>query len=352
MRHSVVVDGWELAERESMMVHLISVECKLNDSQNTGTAIIPGHAVFPFIIYQIIDIQLFPATSDTREPSGLAARGKVSTRGAPYGTGIPPQETAPRTAGPPGTVNQATSMHHTPPMPGASVQPDNDSSSSDDPPNSDPDEEELHAKPYIRCLLLMVAFLHTKHQVSFRACALILSALAFIFTTIPGNLLGGQRLPLTLTTIFSRLELRDRFKVHPVCHICHRIFDWNAESTMCPNCDEALYRPQTRQLFRRLFVAEQIGDGDDNLAYNAKRTPHMVAPIQTLSDGLQDFFSRPGMIPAVNAWKTRHTIPGELKSMQDAEVWRKIKGPDNTSFFFGPSSDNEIRLGVTLSLDW
>jgi hypothetical protein len=59
------------------------------------------------------------------------------------------------------------------------------------------------------------------------------------------------------------------------------------------------------------------------------------------------------MVSAVNAWKTRTgSVEGELKSMQDAEVWRPLRGHDGNLFFFGPSAEEELRLGVTFSLDW
>ncbi|KAJ7938708.1 hypothetical protein B0H13DRAFT_2301338 [Mycena leptocephala] len=203
-------------------------------------------------------------------------------------------------------------------------------------PASDSEDEadRLHARPYIRCILLLVAFLHTKNHVSFRACALILLALNFIFSTIPGNLLEGQAIPRSLTTIFSRLELSDKFTVRLICHLCHRIFDVNDKSNVCPD-----------------LLGNDDDDGNTS-EFNFQRTPHLVAPIQLLSDGLRESFKRPGMVPEVNSWKKRRTVPGELKSMQDAQVWSTIKGPDKTSFFYGRSAEKEIRIGTTLSLDW
>jgi hypothetical protein len=38
--------------------------------------------------------------------------------------------------------------------------------------------------------------------------------------------------------------------------------------------------------------------------------------------------------------------------MQDGAVWQTIKGRDNELFFYGPGAENEIRVGITLSLDW
>jgi hypothetical protein len=39
--------------------------------------------------------------------------------------------------------------------------------------------------------------------------------------------------------------------------------------------------------------------------------------------------------------------------MQDARVWKELKDGDGDSFFFSPKAEEEeIRLGVSFSLDW
>jgi hypothetical protein len=78
----------------------------------------------------------------------------------------------------------------------------------------------------------------------------------------------------------------------------------------------------------------------------------MVSPIQLLSAGLHDFFKRPGMVEAVNSWKTRPRVEGELNCMQDGKVWKTIKDGKGQPFFFAPEAADEIRLGVSFSLDW
>jgi hypothetical protein len=46
----------------------------------------------------------------------------------------------------------------------------------------------LHPQWHVRFVLLLVAFLHTRHHVSFKACGLILLCLNFIFSALPGIL--------------------------------------------------------------------------------------------------------------------------------------------------------------------
>jgi hypothetical protein len=219
---------------------------------------------------------------------------------------------------------------------------------------------ESRQNPYVLCATLLVAFLHTRHRVSFRAYSLILIALGLIFSTLPGITLGGDKLPRHLRMVFSRLDLTDRFKSHPVCYICHKIFDPSIDSnTLCPDCECEIFRPRTRSLFRRLFqsVLEPTVAGDSDSETESARSgsgrrPHVVAPIQVLSEGLRHLFSRPGMVSAVTSWKARQRSPDELRSIQNEKVWNTIKGPDNKQFFFEGDSEKEIRLGVTFSLDW
>lgn len=195
--------------------------------------------------------------------------------------------------------------------------------------------------------MLLVAFLHTRHQVSYAACGLILTCLNLIFVGLSGALV--QPMPVTLKTVFSRLGLKDdRFTQHIICYNCHRLFDRGIHfDTLCSDCGTELFRPATQHLFQSVVSA--ITGGTSSVP---PRQPHLVAPIQLLSDGLRDLFERPGMIPAVNLWKVRPQVEGESKAIQDGEVWQTIKGVDGTRFFFGGSSELEIRLGVTFSLDW
>jgi hypothetical protein len=101
---------------------------------------------------------------------------------------------------------------------------------------------------------------------------------------------------------------------------------------------------------RRAFGAPVDDDLGDNLG-SSSRTPHLVQPIQPLSVGLHEFFARPKMVRVVNAWKTRRIVDGELNTIYGGNVWQAIEGPDGTPFFSG-DANQEIRLGVTLSLDW
>jgi hypothetical protein len=200
----------------------------------------------------------------------------------------------------------------------------------------------------------MVAFLHTKHHVTFRACAVILICLGFIFSSIAGTALGNVEIPRTLRTVFAKLDIKDTFTIHPICFQCHVVFEPDIEpDTFCPDCEEEIFGAPPRDGPNAEGDDESVaGDAGAATDKPRKRKPYAVAPIQLLSTGLRTFFERPGMESAVNSWKTRPHVDGELKSIQDGEVWKTLKDSEGRSFFFDPRADNELRLGVSFSLDW
>ncbi|KAK6968886.1 hypothetical protein R3P38DRAFT_2473549, partial [Favolaschia claudopus] len=206
-----------------------------------------------------------------------------------------------------------------------------------------------HPNWCVLCVYYLVAFLHTKHRTTFRACALILICLAFLLSSIAGNLVGDVKMPRTLTTIWSKLGIKDEFAVHPVCSGCHRIFSPDTgPKSFCPNCEEEVFGPPIEMTdLVDLLLEENVEKPPP------KPQPNLVAPIQLLSEGLRGFFKRPGMVSAVNAWKDTKDDPnGDFRRIQDGEAWKTIKGPDGTSFFSGPGSEKEIRLGVSFGFDW
>lgn len=199
----------------------------------------------------------------------------------------------------------------------------------------------------------MVGFLQTRHRVTFSACALILACLGLIFGFVSGDLIWSAAMPFTLTTIFLKLSMKDNFIVHPICFSCHQVFDTDIPpTTFCLNCDEEVFGGGQTDHFNASAKSHSDAGHSTNPRSSSAKRPSVVAPLQLLSTGLRDFFERPGMISAVNAWKNRSRIPGLMASMQDGNVWKTIKGPDGNRFFFGAQADREIRLGVTFSLDW
>lgn len=202
---------------------------------------------------------------------------------------------------------------------------------------------ESHNKWYIRAVLLLAVFLHTKHHVTFRASNILLYTLRVIFKSL--NLIDPDNdMPITLNTVIKRLDFQDRFVVLPACPLCHRHFPADTPDTfLCPKCDVSLFSTASHTLFQRMLGREP-----------SKPPPKLSVPVSPLSEQLGDFFSQPGMEHIVEEWRDRPRSGDELNSMMDGRVWNEIPGPDGKPFFDKESltEPTEIRLGVTFALDW
>lgn len=216
-------------------------------------------------------------------------------------------------------------------------------------PQNPPREEPLaiynhmHKDWAVRAVMKMVAFLHTKFQVPFRACAIILFTLRIIFRA-KKVLAPTDTMATTLTTVLKAMTLQDRFHVLPVCTTCLRLFDPSIpKDTVCPVCNKRLYPRISRTLLDRI---RSLGKPTPEPA------PALVAPATPVSDLIRDFMSIPGMEEEVTAWQTKApSPPGEYHSIMDGAVWHEMVCDDGTHFFMRGDT-GEIRIGLVASLDW
>ncbi|KDQ05579.1 hypothetical protein BOTBODRAFT_182420 [Botryobasidium botryosum FD-172 SS1] len=185
---------------------------------------------------------------------------------------------------------------------------------------------------FVRLAMLITAFLHTQYQLPFRACALLLFVLRCIFLGA-GLISDSEDMPIKLDTALNRLGLEPRFTIYPLCRRCHR-FVQNPKATLkeqCLSCEEVIFSPPPPG--------------------SKKPKPKLAAPFSPLSHLLVDFLQREGMEQELDRWRTKGSTPGKLDSVMCGDVWKTIKGADGQPFF-GPDYGDELRIGVTLSLDW
>nr|GAT56532.1 predicted protein [Mycena chlorophos] len=224
-------------------------------------------------------------------------------------------------------------------------------------PTNPPRRRALHPHWCVRAIMYLVVFLHARFHVTFRACDLILKCTNIIFRGLM-IVSDNSPMPTTLRTVFSQLGVVDDFQVYPICFNCHYIRQGSSvvggrdrNDQFCPNCNVDMFGPPPP-------LVEESDDEDAPLLSSSasapSAVPYMVAPLQNLSASIRQLFQRPGMVAAMNSWKTSPSIPGELNSMYVARAWREVPAPGDPteSFFFGPTAQNEIRIGVTFSLDW
>ncbi|EIW65136.1 uncharacterized protein TRAVEDRAFT_16965 [Trametes versicolor FP-101664 SS1] len=197
-----------------------------------------------------------------------------------------------------------------------------------------------HEKWFVRTILLMVTYLHTRHHITFRSATIILFTTRAIFIAL-GVIDLNDPMPKTFTTALKRLDLTDRFHIFPTCPQCHRLFRPDiAPSTLCPVCKTPLFSRGALAV-----VMEYLG------AALPHAIPRFAAPFRPLSAAILDFLSRPHMDIKVDEWRNIPSIPGEYRRIQDGRIWKTLKGHDGLPFF-GPQAHGEIRIGVIYHLDW
>jgi hypothetical protein len=82
-----------------------------------------------------------------------------------------------------------------------------------------------------------------------------------------------------------------------------------------------------------------------------RQANHLLGyPSRTL---LSSFVSRPDIEPHLDSWRnTADHDDGLFKDIMDGDVWKTIDGPNQEAFFNAQTEGQEIRLGLTMSLDW
>ncbi len=78
-----------------------------------------------------------------------------------------------------------------------------------------------------------------------------------------------------------------------------------------------------------------------------------MAPLQVLSSLLANFLSLPGFEDLIDKYpKTRPRTAGRKTDIFDGNICREAVCPDGSKFFDPNDSSGELRIGVTMSLDW
>lgn len=191
-------------------------------------------------------------------------------------------------------------------------------------------------------ILLLTTYLHLHFHLPHRACILMLKVLRLVF--IGSHLIqADNRVPVTLTTTFNRLNLHDTFKIHPVCPNCRRTFpSGDSAPSQCTFCMAALFETQ----------------GDEPVAETSTTSRlkklKIRCPQRPLSSCLPAFLNCPGIEETLDEWRTYETEAGKLKTVMDGNVWKTLAGHDKKPFFDNSperSDPDELRIGITLGFD-
>lgn len=201
---------------------------------------------------------------------------------------------------------------------------------------------ESHSLWYVRVILLLVAYLHTHHHVTFRASDLTLTTMRALLVAL-GLIDATDPMPRTLTTTLKRLDLTDKFHVLVECTSCRRLFkpDIVNRELHCFKCNIPLFTITTRSLLVRMLRRDA-----------PTPIPRTVVPVRLLSAALLYLINQPGIETYFEAWTTRTAPPpGEYRSIHDGTRWKTLPGHDG-KLFFGPERHGELRVPVIFHADW
>ncbi|KAH9856602.1 hypothetical protein C2E23DRAFT_939863 [Lenzites betulinus] len=200
-----------------------------------------------------------------------------------------------------------------------------------------------HPLWWVRIILLLAAFLHTHHHVTFRATDITLFTLRTIFVAL-GMLNKKDTMPVTLKTTIIRLNLVDKFHILIECEGCRRLYrpDITNYSARCSFCETPLFTRPSRTLFMRIIGREP-----------PTPIPKCIVPIRLISAAIAYLVAQPDMEAELEAWLLRKPPPmGEYRSIFDGHVWQTIEGPDGKPFFGLDYDRSELRVGLIFHGDW
>lgn len=181
----------------------------------------------------------------------------------------------------------------------------------------------------VRFAMLLVLWLQTCQQLSFVSLAILLFVLRLFFK-VAEVIDREDDLPASFSTILKRFQLLDRFQVYPICQSCHRFYPKDSPPDQtCSDCPDI-------PIFRQS---------------SGKSPAYLVAAYQPLSDLLLDFLLQEGIVESLETWRGDISEDCILRTIMDGRLWKEIKGPDGLPFF-AHREDDELRIGVTLSMDW
>lgn len=208
-------------------------------------------------------------------------------------------------------------------------------------PSEIPSSQDVHPHPAAYLVYVTVLWLHTQCKLPFRAC----NALLIIFSTVLSiaNVALDPPLCTTLPTVMTQLRSDANFQELPVCHKCLKPYPTTTPpDALCSVCSQPLYNT------RPTVVQQNRGR-----TMRAQPKPYLRCPYKSLDEQLTELI--PEIEHLVDNWRTKERVPGVYTDHFDGEVCQELEGADGLPFFrpdLKEMPDGELRLGVTLGVDW
>lgn len=204
-----------------------------------------------------------------------------------------------------------------------------------------PMPSDVHPNGAVYLVYLMVVWLHTRFKVPFRACNVILVISAVIFSLSSVDL--SPSMFSTLDSVLTTLAVEPQFCILPVCPQCKMPHPASTTpDSLCSKCSSQLFN-----------TAPTVGQQRRGQAARTKAIPLLRFPYKPLEHQLIDLI--PEIEDQLDSWRLKDRVDGEYADQFDGQICKELPGHDGLPFFrpdLKQMPDGEIRLGITLGVDW
>jgi hypothetical protein len=199
---------------------------------------------------------------------------------------------------------------------------------------------DVHPNPAVFLIYTLVVWLHTQWHLPFAACNTLLVVLRFILDLAGAHI--DPPIRITLGSAMNALDVDPAPRILPVCINCQRVYPANtAHDTACLPCDKPLFN-----------IKPSKPDQERRKAVGTNPTPVLPVAIKSIQEQLEEMLLVPGFEKSLQLWKDVTRTPGIYHDIHDGAVCKEILGPDGKPFYCKQPHNNELRIGLSLSLDW
>jgi hypothetical protein len=199
---------------------------------------------------------------------------------------------------------------------------------------------DVHPQSAVFLVYVVVTWLHTQWHLPFLACNALLAILKHIFI-----LLGVAIEPplcSTLGTAMKALNLDTAPRILSACIGCQEVYPSDTPSDVCcTTCN--------KPLFDTTPTAAERSRGK-----KSRKVPKPVLPVavKSIQEQLQEMLLVPGFERSLQEWKKVKRRSGVYHDIHDGAICKEILGPDGQPFYRDGLEQNELRIGLSTSLDW
>ncbi len=137
------------------------------------------------------------------------------------------------------------------------------------------------------------------------------------------------------------LGLEPEFRILPICPRCLEVYPDSLLASICTRCST--------------FIFKGI---PPNRSEASPRSPLLRFPYKDLTSQLTEMLAISGIEDELDKWRTLPRKPDYYQDIFDGRICQTVPGHDGRPFFIndvhdkhaGP--DGELRIGLTLGVDW